>query len=127
MFSAKRGPSVDWDNLSKYTVKQLKKILADRGMECKGCTEKSHLVQEAKNARDKPIVKKAPPKSEPSKADAEFDPSKMSSEEILAYFNKKKSEEDKQKQDIMEKLKAQGFKFSDGAFRSKNCIPFSSP
>eukprot|EP01122_Echinamoeba_exundans_P010414 TRINITY_DN3899_c0_g1_i1.p2 TRINITY_DN3899_c0_g1~~TRINITY_DN3899_c0_g1_i1.p2 ORF type:complete len:192 (-),score=63.48 TRINITY_DN3899_c0_g1_i1:970-1545(-) len=113
----KKGPSVDWDNLSKYSVKQLKKILSDRGMECKGCSEKSHLIQEAAKARDKPLIDKSKKSAAKDGAKAEasedFDPSKMSSEEIMAWFNKKKQNEDKQKNELLEKLRAQGFKFSD--------------
>lgn len=51
--------------------------------------------------------------------DETFDPSKMSSEEILQWFNKKKSNEDKQKEELLKKLKAQGFKFGDGTPQSK--------
>lgn len=115
--NVQRGPSVDWDNLTKYSIKQLRKILADRGLSCKGCSEKSHLLAEVTKARDKPIIpKKAPSKAaaaDPS-APTDFDPSKMSTEEIMAWFNNKKKQEDKQKDDLMEKLRAQGFKFSDG-------------
>lgn len=32
-------------DLSKLRVKQLKSILADRGVECKGCAEKSEFIQ----------------------------------------------------------------------------------
>lgn len=32
-------------DLSKLRVKQLKSILADRGVECKGCIEKEEFIQ----------------------------------------------------------------------------------
>ena len=32
-------------DLSKMRVKQLRRILADRGVECKGCVEKSEFVK----------------------------------------------------------------------------------
>jgi hypothetical protein len=90
-------------------------------MECKGCSEKSHLVQEAAKGRDKPLIDKKPtakPSSTTATATEDFDPSKMSSEEIMAWFNKKKQNEDKQKNELMEKLRAQGFKFGDGSLEN---------
>lgn len=36
---------MDKKDISKLRVKQLKKILADRGVECKGCVEKEEFVK----------------------------------------------------------------------------------
>lgn len=108
---------MDWDNLGKYSIKQLKKILADRGMECKSCTEKSHLIQEAEKARNAPLKPKtAKPAPKGPATPESFDPSKMTSEELMAYFNKKQSQEEKDKREIVEKLKAQGIHLADGSF-----------
>jgi hypothetical protein len=36
-------------DLSKLRVKQLRSILADRGVECKGCVEKSEFIQKVQD------------------------------------------------------------------------------
>eukprot|EP01031_Cornospumella_fuschlensis_P031393 gene31393-37946_t len=43
---------VTLDSFKSKSIKELKKILADKGMECKGCSEKSDYVHMAYSARD---------------------------------------------------------------------------
>jgi len=101
---------IEWDNLEKYSNKQLRRIITDRGQECKGCTEREHLVEQAARVKDLPVVKKQKAKEAPKKFDGageEFDPSKMSKEEIMAFFNKQKSKEDQQKEELLERVRYQ--------------------
>jgi mesencephalic astrocyte-derived neurotrophic factor len=41
--------SMEKQDISKLRVKQLKQILADRGVECKGCVEKEEFVARVKD------------------------------------------------------------------------------
>jgi thiol-disulfide isomerase/thioredoxin len=43
-------------DVSKLRVKQLRKMLKQRGLKCRGCTEKKHFVEMVQNNIDKPLV-----------------------------------------------------------------------
>jgi hypothetical protein len=49
---------------SKLRVKELKKLLRERGVQCKGCGEKSHLVQRVQETIHLPVLPPPPPPPE---------------------------------------------------------------
>lgn len=72
---------------SKMRVKELRKMLEERGVECKGCAEKADLVARVKETAHLPIVeeKSADPEKEASKARPEH---REDIEELIRKLNK---------------------------------------
>jgi hypothetical protein len=58
-------------NFNKMRVKQLRKFLKDRGLECKGCAEKSDFVKMATDNEDTPVLEVKKPSSAKPKSDGE--------------------------------------------------------
>ena len=54
------------EELSKKKIKELKQMLTDRGVECKGCAEKPDYISMVLEKQNLPIVerKQDPPKTE---------------------------------------------------------------
>jgi hypothetical protein len=62
--------SLTYDEIMKLPVKKIRKLLNDRGLSCKGCSEKEEFVKMAYDNIDLPIkVKVAPPKTEDTQED----------------------------------------------------------
>ena len=51
----------DGRDFSKMKVKELRALLKERGVECKGCGEKSHLVQRVQETIHLPVLPPPPP------------------------------------------------------------------
>eukprot|EP00850_Spirogloea_muscicola_P010398 SM000061S19225 [mRNA] locus=s61:203396:205042:+ [translate_table: standard] len=87
------GPAADVD-YSKLRVKELKKLLDERGVECLGCVEKEHLVAKVKDSVDLPVLSEEELKARqpPSAADIQ-----------------RKKDEETEIQQILEQLKRDGY------------------
>jgi len=76
LVSAEDGERPDF---SKMRIKELRKILDDRGVKCEGCSEKFHMVERVQEVWDQPVISKpeeasSPPADTPSPpADAPSD------------------------------------------------------
>ena len=90
-------------------VKQLRAILDERGVECKGCAEKWDFVERAKETYHLPVKAQA--------EESDDGKSKMSEEEIKAMMdkmNKGPSSGDPEKDAILSRLHKKGIKFAGG-------------
>jgi hypothetical protein len=88
-------------DVTSLKIKDLRKILEERGVECVGCIEKSHLLEKVKESMHLPKIIK---ESKPSEPDAkQIDPKEY--EEIMKLFKK----QDEEKIKNLEKLKQMGF------------------
>eukprot|EP01119_Soliformovum_irregulare_P003180 TRINITY_DN134_c0_g1_i1.p1 TRINITY_DN134_c0_g1~~TRINITY_DN134_c0_g1_i1.p1 ORF type:complete len:153 (-),score=50.50 TRINITY_DN134_c0_g1_i1:38-496(-) len=88
-------------DLSKLKVKDLKQMLADRGVQCIGCSEKSHLIQKVEESLDLPIIERKEEKREPAAKNPEDKP--LDTDEILKMF-KNQEQEKKKNQEKLEEL-----------------------
>ena len=80
--------------IAKMRVKQLKILLKERGVECKGCAEKSDLVRRVQETIKMPKVEPkvdAPPKSEPGASSA--GPEKFDQESIMKAFKRQQEQQ----------------------------------
>ncbi|KAK3246193.1 hypothetical protein CYMTET_21222 [Cymbomonas tetramitiformis] len=59
----------DVPDFSKMKNKELKKLLAERGVECKGCAEKADMVSRVAETYHMPIIKVAEEKPKPKKSE----------------------------------------------------------
>jgi len=101
--------------IEKLKIKELRQLLQERGVECVGCTEKPHLVQRVKETIHLPKKGKEAPKetnTEPPTM-AEI-PTDFDADAFLENMQK----QEKEKRELVEKLKAQGIKFSDDALKN---------
>jgi len=53
-------------DIAKMKVKELRQMLDERGVECKGCAEKLHLIQRVKETMHMPVIKKKFPQQTPN-------------------------------------------------------------
>jgi len=79
------------DDIKKMKVKELRRFLYDRGLNCKGCSEKEEFVNKVFENRNIPM-KESEKKQEQEKIDPE-----------------EEARKDKEIADLMAKLKSQGF------------------
>jgi len=86
---AKICSETDAPDLSKLRVKELRTMLAERGVECVGCAEKEHLVQRVRETMHLP--KKAPTAAAAgaSSAEGRGDTGQPSVADLLGGLNKK--------------------------------------
>ena len=108
--SAGHGPAPDF---TKMRVKQLRLILDERGVECKGCAEKSHLVERCEEVWDMPTkVAQDTPKSQESAGDKAPEMSKDEIDRLMAQMRGDFShEKDPEKRRILDRLKKKGISF----------------
>ena len=105
-------------DFSKLRIKELRRLLEERDVQCKGCVEKEHFVQMVKESIHLPLVKKAEkkdrrkprrPKAQPVNDDMGGDIDPNSLREAL----KKKLDEQKKMDEALRKAGiktgAQGF------------------
>lgn len=108
-------------NFKKMRVKELKKLLKERGVECKGCGEKAHLVQRAKETYHMPVLPAAeePPPPAPDLSDLDLsnmnipgmDPEKM--KQMMAEMKGDFSHiKDPRRRKALAKLKKSGMQIS---------------
>eukprot|EP01116_Phalansterium_solitarium_P015250 TRINITY_DN3356_c0_g1_i1.p2 TRINITY_DN3356_c0_g1~~TRINITY_DN3356_c0_g1_i1.p2 ORF type:complete len:165 (-),score=47.22 TRINITY_DN3356_c0_g1_i1:65-559(-) len=96
--------------LEKMKIKELRKMLEERGVECHGCKEKSDLVERVKETMHLPILEKPAPGDLPEgipKPDYHATPEQLNDVDIEAILQKMRDDEAK-KADMYEKLRAQG-------------------
>jgi hypothetical protein len=100
-----KGAEIDLNNLK---IKELRKMLEDRGVGCIGCSEKSDLIQRVRETIHLPIKPKEEelPKSKPT-----VDPESMDYQEIMKLFEKQE-EENQKNQEFFEKLKRNNPEFA---------------
>eukprot|EP00052_Salpingoeca_macrocollata_P021135 m.180497 g.180497 ORF g.180497 m.180497 type:complete len:189 (+) comp21467_c0_seq1:751-1317(+) len=115
--SEETAPKYSLEDLNKMRVKELRGMLAERGVECKACSEKSEIVKKvfesqhlpAKGKSESPQKSTSPPPSpSPSPLDLDAD----SLREMIR-------KQQKQQDDLKKTLEAQGmdttgFSFSNG-------------
>ena len=79
--------------IAKMRVKQLKILLKERGVECKGCAEKADLVRRVQETIKMPKVEQvdAPPRSEPGASSA--GPEKFDQESIMKAFKRQQEQQ----------------------------------
>ena len=58
-------------NFAKMRVKELKALLAERGVECKGCSEKSHIIDAVKANYHLPVLQSDAEEEQEAEAAAE--------------------------------------------------------
>merc|ERR1712153_114976 len=100
-------PQVVEKDYSKMRVKQLRALLKERGVECKGCLEKEHIVARVKETIHLPVLQRDSPRPPPG-AEVPL----MDKDAILARFR----EQEKQQEQMKEKLRASGIDTSGMSF-----------
>lgn len=100
-------------NFSKMRIKQLKKFLKDRGLECKGCAEKSDFVKMATENEDTPVVEvKKPFYGEPKSEGGGFG-GDSNIDELMAQMKKMGMNGNVFTKDDMEKMNKDGKGYED--------------
>lgn len=94
-------------DFKKMRVKELRAIVEDRGMECKGCAEKADYVQRAAEVYHLPRIEKKTAETPP-----------VSDEEMERIMRQMEHGPDptgdKERDEIMKRLHAKGLKFAGG-------------
>ena len=60
-------------NFNKMKTMELRRFLADRGLACKGCSEKNEFVQMAESNKDLPVIVKEPVEEKKKDKDVDID------------------------------------------------------
>lgn len=97
--------------ISKLPLRELKKILFDRGVDCKDCIEKEHYVEKVRESIHLPVIKgeNAPKLDELFKKKANGETTdEINYDEVMKMF--KNREEERKK--TMEMLKEKGIDLS---------------
>ena len=99
-------------DFSKMRIKQLKKFLHERGLECKGCAEKTDYVKMAMANEHAPLVEKKRPDKEPKSGGSSYGgDAKM--EDLLAQMEKMGMKGNVFSKDDLEKMNKDGKGYED--------------
>jgi hypothetical protein len=75
------------ENFAAMPVKQLKTFLANKGLECKDCSEKADFVQMAFDSQQSPDVAQEPVKQEKSQKEKDEELDEVVIKAIKYYIN----------------------------------------
>ncbi|KAK3281830.1 hypothetical protein CYMTET_10401 [Cymbomonas tetramitiformis] len=101
-------------NFRKMRVKELRKLLDERGVECKACGEKDDLVQRISETYHLPLTEK------PDTKDSRYEPKEIPTdapnyEDIMRQFKQQETGGTPRQRELLEKLRAKGMSISGAA------------
>lgn len=105
--------SVEPVNFSKMRVKQLKKFLKDRGLECKGCAEKNDFVLMATEHEETPLVEVKKPSTAQPRGDSDSFGGDTNIDDLMASMRKMGMNGNVFTKEDMEKMNKDGKGYED--------------